>query len=108
MGDTFPTRKNLNGLVDVLERVHRGEGPYLATAIEITGRNQPPAQSPLEQFEIVPWIPMKLGYFSLSFKNPSFFMVKAKSFRLIKSSRDQQTKHEIQVSGALTLSSELC
>ncbi|CDY45535.1 BnaCnng12940D [Brassica napus] len=33
------------------------------------------AQSPLDQFEIVPLIPMNIGNFYFSFTNPSLFML---------------------------------
>ena len=41
------------------------------------------AQSPLDQFEIVPLIPMNIGNFYFSFTNPSLFMLLTLSFFLL-------------------------
>ena len=39
--------------------------------------------SPLEQFTIIPWIPIKIGQFFFSFTNSSFFMLATLAFVLL-------------------------
>ena len=55
----------------------------LVDHVQLITHNSPTIPSPLEQFEIVPLIDLKIGNFDFSFTNPSFFMLLTLSLVLL-------------------------
>nr|AYC21253.1 ATP synthase F0 subunit 6 [Aphyllon epigalium subsp. epigalium] len=76
---------NTDYLCEIIEHLKYKEGDHFDFALQqlnniVVGT---PSTSPLEQFSILPLIPMKIGNFSFSFTNPSLFMLLTLSFVLL-------------------------
>nr|QMQ98068.1 ATP synthase subunit 6 [Solanum anguivi]QMQ98115.1 ATP synthase subunit 6 [Solanum anguivi] len=74
-------------LREILEHLKDKQGEHYDFALKqfnvIVGGTPPTITSPLEQFEIIPLIPMKIGNFYFSFTNPSLFMLLTLSLVLL-------------------------
>jgi len=59
--------------------------PTVPTEVPTSESTVPPvvAPSPLDQFDILPWIPMNIGDLYFSFTNPSLFMLLTLSLVLL-------------------------
>nr|AYC21246.1 ATP synthase F0 subunit 6 [Aphyllon epigalium subsp. notocalifornicum] len=76
---------NTDYLCEIIEHLKYKEGDHFDFALQqlnniVVGT---PSTSPLEQFSILPLIPMKIGNFYFSFTNPSLFMLLTLSFVLL-------------------------
>ncbi|KAM7249912.1 hypothetical protein ACFE04_019691 [Oxalis oulophora] len=66
---------NCNNIqLEIVERVSFPKGTGAGNTI-VPVEMEVPIQSPLDQFEILPFLPMKIGNLYLSFTNPSLFML---------------------------------
>lgn len=78
---------NTDFLCEILEHLKIREGHHYDFALQqlnnIVGGTPPTIPSPLEQFAILPLIPMKIGNLYFSFTNSSFFMLLTLSLVLL-------------------------
>jgi len=78
---------NTGFLGEILEHLKDKQGEHYDFALKqfnvIVGGTPPTITSPLEQFEIIPLIPMKIGNLYFSFTNPSLFMLLTLSLVLL-------------------------